>query len=129
MGGERVDSSRPLRERHADALEASPQLCIEANDGVQYAGADYQEQLRQSGIVCSMSRKGDCWDNAVAESLFSTLKSELVHRADYVTRSQAKASVFDYIETFYNPRRRHSTLGYLSPVEHERTGAGKGLAA
>lgn len=109
--------------------QPKPGLLHHSDRGVQYAGADYQEQLRKTGIVCSMSRKGDCWDNAVAESFFSTLKSELVHRADYVSRSQAKASVFEYIETFYNPRRRHSALGYLSPVEHERAAAGKGLAA
>jgi putative transposase len=109
--------------------QPKPGLLHHSDRGVQYAGADYQEQLRKFGIVCSMSRKGDCWDNAVAESFFSTLKSELVHRVDYVSRSQAKASVFEYIETFYNPRRRHSALGYLSPVEHERAAARKGLAA
>ena len=70
-----------------------------------------------------MSRKGDCWDNAVAESFFSTLKAELVHRTDYASRSQARASVFEYIEAFYNGRRRHSALGYVSPVEHENTAA------
>jgi putative transposase len=109
--------------------QPKPGLLHHSDRGVQYAGADYQEQLREFGILCSMSRKGDCWDNAVAESFFSTLKSELVHRVDYVSRSQAKASVFDYIETFYNPRRRHSALGYLSPVEHERAATRKGLAA
>ncbi len=109
--------------------QPKPGLLHHSDRGVQYAGADYQEQLRESGIVCSMSRKGDCWDNAVAESFFSTLKSELVHREDYVSRSQAKASVFEYIETFYNPRRRHSALGYLSPLDRERAAARKGLAA
>lgn len=109
--------------------QPKPGLLHHSDRGVQYAGADYQKQLRKSGIVCSMSRKGDCWDNAVAESFFSTLKSELVHRVNYVSRSQAKASVFEYIETFYNPRRRHSALGYLSPVEHERAAARNGLAA
>jgi len=76
-----------------------------------------------------MSRKGDCWDNAVAESFFSTLKAELVHRTDYVSRSQARASVFEYIEAFYNGRRRHSALGYISPVEHEAAATRKMLAA
>lgn len=109
--------------------QPKPGLLHHSDRGVQYAGADYQKQLRKSGIVCSMSRKGDCWDNAVAESFFSTLKSELVHRVNYVSRSQAKASVFEYIETFYNARRRHSALGYLSPVEHERAAARNGLAA
>jgi len=76
-----------------------------------------------------MSRKGDCWDNAVAESFFSTLKAERVHRTDYITRSQARASVFEYIEAFYNPRRRHSALGYVSPAQHEAPAAWKPLAA
>ena len=94
-------------------------LVHHSDRGVQYASKDYQDELRKHGIVCSMSRKGDCWDNAVAESFFSTLKAELVHRTDYVSRSQARASVFEYIEAFYNGRRRHSALGYVSPVEHE----------
>ena len=106
-----------------------PGLLHHSDRGVQYASADYQRQLRHRGILCSMSRKGDCWDNAVAESFFSTLKAELVHRTDYVSRSQAKASVFEYIEAFYNGRRRHSALGYVSPVEHEALAARKALAA
>ena len=106
-----------------------PGLLHHSDRGVQYAGGDYQTQLRENGIVCSMSRKGDCWDNAVAESFFSTLKAELLHRTDYVTRSQARAAVFEYIEAFYNPRRRHSALGYLSPVQHEAAAARKRLAA
>jgi transposase InsO family protein len=106
-----------------------PGLLHHSDRGVQYASGDYQAQLRECGIVCSMSRKGDCWDNAVAESFFSTLKAELVHRTDYVTRRQARASVFEYIEAFYNPRRRHSALGYVSPVDHETASARKALAA
>jgi len=104
-------------------------LVHHSDRGVQYASADYQAQLRTHGIVCSMSRKGDCWDNAVAESFFSTLKAELVHRTDYVSRSHARASIFEYIEVFYNGRRRHSALGYLSPVAHETADARKALAA
>lgn len=104
-------------------------LLHHSDRGVQYASADYQRQLHDRSITCSMSRKGDCWDNAVAESFFSTLKAELVHRTDYVSRSQAKASVFEYIEVFYNGRRRHSALGYVSPVEHEAAAARKALAA
>ena len=100
-----------------------PGLLHHSDRGVQYASADYQSQLRERGMVCSMSRKGDCWDNAVAESFFSTLKAELVHGSDYVSRSQARASVFEYIEVFYNGRRRHSALGYVSPVEHEHAAA------
>jgi transposase InsO family protein len=100
-----------------------PGLLHHSDRGVQYASADYQSQLRERSIICSMSRKGDCWDNAVAESFFSTLKAELVQRTDYVSRSQARASVFEYIEVFYNGRRRHSALGYVSPVEHENAAA------
>ena len=100
-----------------------PGLLHHSDRGVQYASADYQSRLRERGIVCSMSRKGDCWDNAVAESFFSTLKAELVQRNDYVSRSQARASIFEYIEAFYNGRRRHSALGYVSPVAHESTAA------
>lgn len=98
-------------------------LIHHSDRGVQYASKEYRRQLRKRGIVCSMSRKGDCWDNAVAESFFSTLKAELVHRNDYVSRAQARASVFEYIEAFYNGRRRHSALGYVSPVEHESAAA------
>ena len=104
-------------------------LLHHSDRGVQYTSTDYQDQLRKHGIICSMSRKGDCWDNAVAESFFSTLKAELVHRTDYVSRSQARASIFEYIEAFYNGRRRHSALGYVSPVEHEAAAVRKVLAA
>ena len=105
-----------------------PGLLHHSDRGVQYASKEYQAQLRTHGMICSMSRKGDCWDNAVAESFFSTLKAELVHRTDYVSRSQARASVFEYIEAFYNGRRRHSALGYLSPVEHEAAAVRKAAA-
>jgi putative transposase len=104
-------------------------LVHHSDRGVQYASADYQAQLRTHGLICSMSRKGDCWDNAVAESFFSTLKAELVHRTDYATRSQARTSIFEYIETFYNGRRRHSALGYISPVAYEAAAVRKELAA
>lgn len=104
-------------------------LLHHSDRGVQYASADYQNQLRERGIVCSMSRKGDCWDNAVAESFFSTLKAELVHRTDYVSHDHARASVFEYIEVFYNRRRRHSALGYVSPVDHEAAALGEASAA
>jgi len=106
-----------------------PGLLHHSDRGIQYASVEYQSQLQDRGIICSMSRKGDCWDNAVAESFFSTLKAELVHGTDYVSRSQARASVFEYIEVFYNNRRRHSALGYVSPVEHEVAAARKALAA
>ena len=85
----------------------------------QYASADYQRALAARGIVASMSRRGDCWDNAVAESFFATLKVELAHEAQWPTRAHAQDDVFEYLEGFYNGRRRHSALGYLSPLTFE----------
>ncbi len=87
--------------------------------GSQYASDSHRLLLRQHGIVQSMSRKGDCWDNAVAESFFHSLKSELVHHETYPTRMVAKQSIFEYIEVFYNRLRLHSSNGYLSPVDYE----------
>lgn len=98
-----------------------PQALLHHSDqGSQYTAEDFQRLLAEHGIVCSMSRRGDCWDNAVMESFFSTLKTERVSRTRYRTRDEARADIFDYIERFYNPRRRHSTLGQVSPVEYER---------
>lgn len=91
--------------------------------GSQYASKEYQALLRQAGLSCSMSRRGNCWDNAVVESFFSTLKREWVQGKVYRTRSEARADIFCYIETWYNRKRRHSTLGYLSPAEFERKAA------
>ena len=85
----------------------------------QYTSEQFQRLMADHGITCSMSRSGNVWDNAVMESFFSSLKTERTARKVYRTRDDAKADVFDYIERFYNPRRRHSTLGYLSPVEYE----------
>jgi len=95
-------------------------LLHHSDRGSQYAGHRYQALLHQQGIRCSMSRRGNCWDNAPVESFFATLKKELVHREEYRTRTEAKASLFHYIEVFYNRQRRHSALGYLSPAEYER---------
>jgi transposase InsO family protein len=97
------------------------QLLFHSDRGSQYAAHDYQEKLMESRIVCSMSRRGNCWDNAVVESFFATLKKEEVHRQDYLTREQAKASLFFYIEIFYNRKRRHSALGYQSPHDYEQS--------
>ena len=97
-----------------------PGLVHHSDRGSQYASADYQRELAAHGIICSMSRKGDCWDNAVAESFFATLKTELVHEADFATRAQARSALFDFIEGFYNRRRRHSFLGYLCPMDFEK---------
>jgi transposase InsO family protein len=87
--------------------------------GSQYAAGDYQKILIAHGMECSMSRVGDCWDNAVAESFFATLKRELADAADWVTRDDARTAVFEYIEVWYNQQRRHSSLGYLSPAAFE----------
>ena len=76
--------------------------------------------MTDNGITCSMSRSGNVWDNAAMESFFSSLKTERIARKTYRTRNQARADVFDYIERFYNPTRRHSTLGYLSPMDFEK---------
>jgi transposase InsO family protein len=94
-------------------------LVHHSDRGSQYASHDYREALDQAGITCSMSRRGDCWDNAVAESFFATLKMELLYELPLQTRSETRSAVADYIETFYNVRRRHSSLDYQSPVEFE----------
>ncbi len=88
--------------------------------GSQYNGEQFQRLMADHGVLCSMSRSGNVWDNAAMESFFSSLKTERTARKVYRTRDQAKADVFDYVERFYNPKRRHSTIGYLSPMEFER---------
>lgn len=95
-------------------------LLLHSDQGSQYAAADYRAMLAANGIECSMSRKGNCWDNAVAESFFHTLKTELVHHEDYHSRTEAKASLFEYIEVFYNRQRRHSHLGQMAPLAFEK---------
>ncbi len=96
-------------------------LVAHSDRGSQYASEHYQRRLRDEQITCSMSRRGDCWDNAPMESFFASLKKELVHHEDYATREAARASIFEYIEAFYNRVRRHSALGYVAPAEYERT--------
>jgi transposase InsO family protein len=110
-----------------DALEMAIQrelpgtgLVTHSDRGVQYASDHYQSLLKEYGLTCSMSRKGNCWDNAPMESFFATLKKELVHHETYPTREAARRSLFEYLECFYNRVRRHSSLGYLSPVEFEQ---------
>ncbi len=95
-------------------------LLFHSDRGSQYASRPYRERLKSAGITASMSRPGDCLDNAVAESFFSTLKLELAYRTGWATRAQARAEVFEYLELFYNRRRSHSSLGYCTPVEFER---------
>jgi transposase InsO family protein len=94
-------------------------VIVHSDQGSTYASGDYRQQLKMNDLICSMSRKGECLDNAVAESFFGTLKTELVDHEDYRTRQAAKQSLFEYIEVFYNRYRRHSYLGYISPVEFE----------
>jgi len=93
-------------------------LIHHSDRGSQYASHDYQSVLKEYGMTASMSRKGNCWDNAAMESFFNSLKNERVHHQSYGTREEAKRDIFDYIEGFYNRRRRHSTLGYVSPAEY-----------
>src|SRR3954471_15729247 len=97
-------------------------LLAHSDRGSQYASGHYQLLLEKHGIECGMSGVAQCWDNAPAESFFATLKKELVHDEDYQTREEARASLFESIEVFYNRVRRHSSLGYRSPVEYERAG-------
>ena len=96
-------------------------LVAHSDRGSQYASEHYRRRLSEERIACSMSRRGNCWDNAPMESFFASLKKELVHDEDYATREEAKASIFEYIEAFYNRVRRHSSLGYVAPDEYERT--------
>jgi len=92
-------------------------------ESAQYTSEQFQRLLADNGVTCSMSRSGNVWDNAAMESFFSSLKTERTARRVYRTRDQARADVFDYIERFYNAARRHSTLGYLSPVDFENQAA------
>jgi transposase InsO family protein len=96
-------------------------LVSHSDRGSQYASEHYREALAGRGLVCSMSGVAQCWDNAPVESFFASLKRELVHDENYTTRAEARASIFEYVEVFYNRVRRHSSLGFLSPVEFERT--------
>ena len=95
-------------------------LLHHSDRGIQYAARDFRRLLRSRRIECSMSRKGDCWDNAVTESFFATLKKELVHDSAWRTREEARAALFEWIEVWYNRERRHSSIGYLSPTEYEK---------
>ena len=94
-------------------------IIVHSDQGSTYASKRYQQQLIANNLHCSMSRKGECWDNAVAESFFGSLKNEHVHHEDYRTRAEARQSIFEYIEVFYNRQRRHAFLNYMTPVEYE----------
>lgn len=106
-----------------------PGLLHHSDRGSQYTGGAYQALLAAHGLVASMSNKGDCWDNAVAESFFATLEVELILEADWPTRAAARQAIFEYIETWYNRERRHSSLGYLSPAEYEAEVLNRRVAA
>ena len=118
---ERIDRALVLEALRVAVGRRAPNagLLHHSDRGSQYASGDYQDALDDLGVVCSMSRKGNCWDNAVAESFFATLKTECVYPRRFATKREAREVIFDFIEGFYNPRRRHSTLGYLSPAEFE----------
>lgn len=118
---ERIDSRLVVDALEMAVLRELPDagLVAHSDRGVQYASEHYQGVLHQYGLECSMSRQGDCWDNAPMESFFATLKKELVHHEEYETRAAARASLLEYIEVFYNRERRHSALGYVSPVAFE----------
>ncbi len=98
----------------------TPGLVFHSDRGVQYASNDFRKELSKQGIIQSMSRKGDCWDNAVAESFFATIKRELIRKALWLNQKAVRAGIHEYIEVFYNRKRKHSTNGNLSPVEYER---------
>ena len=122
--GTRIDSRLVV-----DALEMAvaqrlpgASLVAHSDRGSQYASEHYQRLLSSHGITCSMSRRGNCWDNAPMGSFSASLKKELTHGESYATREEARASIFEYIEIFFNRVRRHSSLGYRSPAEYERTG-------
>ena len=99
-------------------------LIHHSDRGSQYASHDYQEELATNGMICSMSRKGDCWDNAVAESFFGTIKQELINRKPWPTKPLAKKAITEYIACFYNSWRKHSSIDYKSPIEYEALNMG-----
>ena len=120
---ERIDQQLVLDGLNMALLQrkVKPGLIHHTDRGRQYSSAAYLDVLKHYGIKPSMSRRGNCYDNAVAESFFSSLKNELVHHCSFKTRDEARAAIFEYIEIFYNRQRRHQTLDYLSPVDYERT--------
>ena len=119
--GEHIDTTLVLKALAMALLHRHPpvHLLFHSDRGVQYASGDYRHALVAAGLVASMSRKGNCYDNATMESFWSTLKLEPVYRRNFDTRAQARNEIFDYIETFYNRQRTHSALNYYSPVDFE----------
>jgi len=119
---ERIDTPLILNALSMALLHRQPpaNLLFHSDRGVQYASGDYRSALAQAGLTASMSRKGNCYDNAAMESFWSTLKMEMVYRRVFLSHSQARNQIFDYIETFYNRQRSHSALNYQSPFDFER---------
>ena len=113
------DKAHPYLWRYSSTRGRCRASCQQLSQALDTSEA-FQRLMAEHGMTCSMSRSGNVWDNAAMESFFSSLKIERVARKTYRTRDQARADVFDYIECFYNPRRRHSTIGYLSPMEFEQ---------
>lgn len=118
---QRIDSALVLKALAMALLHRNPphELLFHSDRGVQYASKNYRHALGQAGLVASMSRKGNCYDNAYIESFWSTLKLEMVYRCDFATHDQARRAIFDYIECFYNRQRSHSALNFCSPVDFE----------
>ena len=118
---EQIDTTLTLKALAMAILHRHPpaKLLFHSDRGVQYASRDFRAALAQAGLIPSMSRKANCYDNATMESFWSTLKLELVYRTSFASRNQARRAIFDYIECFYNPQRIHSALGYLSPIDFE----------
>jgi len=118
---ERIDTNLVLKALDMALVHRVPpaNLLFHSDRGVQYASGDFRHALTQANLVASMSRKGNCYDNATMESFWSTLKLELVYRGVFANRAQARAQIFDYIEVFYNRQRAHSALDYNSPVDFE----------
>src|SRR4051812_17731089 len=118
----RLDQQLVLAALHMALAQRIPRsnLFHHSDQGRQYSAEAYQTVLAEQGISVSMSRKGNCYDNAVVESFFSTLKNELVHHCIFGTRAQARLAIFEFIEVFYTRQRRHTSLDFISPVEYQR---------
>jgi len=118
----RMTRALTLRALHMAAQRRRPPkgLIHHTDQGSQYASGDYQRALGSRGVVCSMSRAGDCFDNSVAESFFATIKKECISRIHFATHTEAYDAIASYIDGFYNPVRRHSTLQNVSPIDYER---------
>jgi len=109
----------PDFKRNAVLLSEEEGLLVHSDRGIQYASTDFKQVLKKHGFIQSMSRKGNCWDNAVAESFFHTIKTQLIHHCHFKTMEEAEQVIFQYIEIYYNRQRKHSTNGYKSPADYE----------